>query len=81
MPPLPVKSSGVIFERAARKLGWHPFPAPMAILRSRAPGGALASIAVSVSRLDAKSAPNQSSLATAIRMAEKTGRCEIRPNS
>src|SRR5262249_44856180 len=31
MPPLPVKSSGVIFEQAARKLGWHPFPAPMAI--------------------------------------------------
>src|SRR5207244_13141429 len=34
MPPLPVKSSGVIFERAARKLGWHPYPAPMAIRRS-----------------------------------------------
>src|SRR5258708_1497725 len=32
MPPLPVKSSGVIFERAARKLGWHPYTAPMAIL-------------------------------------------------
>ena len=32
MPPLPVKSSGVLFERGARKLGWHPFPAPMAIL-------------------------------------------------
>ena len=32
MPPLPVKSCGVIFERAARKLGWNPFPAPMAIL-------------------------------------------------
>ena len=40
MPPLPVKGSGVIFERAAKKLGYHPFPAPMAILsqpfRSRA---------------------------------------------
>ena len=32
MPPLPVKSSGVLFERGARKLGLHPFPAPMAIL-------------------------------------------------
>ncbi len=31
MPPLPVKSSGVLFERGARKLGWHPHPAPMAI--------------------------------------------------
>jgi hypothetical protein len=25
MPPLPVKSSGVLFERGARKLGLHPF--------------------------------------------------------
>jgi choline dehydrogenase-like flavoprotein len=24
MPPLPTKGSGVIFEQAARKLGWHP---------------------------------------------------------
>jgi len=32
LPPLPVKSSGVLFERGARKLGLHPFPAPMAIL-------------------------------------------------
>src|SRR5215470_8278422 len=32
MPPLPVKSSGVLFERGARKLGLHPYPAPMAIL-------------------------------------------------
>ena len=31
MPPLPVKSSGVLFERGARKLGLHPIPAPMAI--------------------------------------------------
>ena len=41
MPPLPVKSGGVIFERAARKLGWHPFPAPMAILSQPRPGGSL----------------------------------------
>src|SRR5271163_648183 len=31
MPPLPVKSSGVLFEQGARKLGLHPYPAPMAI--------------------------------------------------
>src|SRR4029453_9099897 len=31
MPPMPVKSSGVLFERGARKIGLHPFPAPMAI--------------------------------------------------
>jgi choline dehydrogenase-like flavoprotein len=32
LPPMPVKSSGVLFERAARKLGLHPFPAPVAML-------------------------------------------------
>ena len=32
LPPMPAKSSGVLFERAARKLGLHPFPAPVAIL-------------------------------------------------
>src|SRR6476660_6065677 len=32
LPPLPVKSSGVLAEIGARKLGWHATPAPMAIL-------------------------------------------------
>ena len=32
VPPLPIKSTGVLTERAAEKLGWHAFPAPMAIL-------------------------------------------------
>ncbi len=81
MPPLPVKSSGVIFERAARKLGWHPFPAPMAILSQPRPGrSACVNCGFCVSfgcEVGAKS----TSLATAVRMAERTGRCEIRPNS
>jgi len=81
MPPLPVKSSGVIFERAARKLGWHPFPAPMAI-NSQARAGRSACVNCGFClgfgcEVGAKS----SSLATVIRIAEKTGRCEIRPNS
>jgi choline dehydrogenase-like flavoprotein len=49
MPPLPVKGNGVVFERAARKLGYHPFPAPMAILSQPRAG-----IADSVSVLVAK---------------------------
>ena len=32
LPPLPIKPSGVLFERAARKLGWHAQAAPMAII-------------------------------------------------
>ena len=81
MPPLPVKSSGVIFERAARKLGWHPFPAPMAILSQPRPGrGACVQCGFCLGfgcEVGAKS----SSLVAAIRVAERTGRCEIRPNS
>ena len=32
LPPMPVKSSGVLFELGARKMGWHPFPAPVAVI-------------------------------------------------
>jgi choline dehydrogenase-like flavoprotein len=81
MPPLPVKSSGVIFERAAKKLGYHPFPAPMAIL-SQPRAGRSACVACGFClgfgcEVGAKS----SSLSSMIPVAEKTGRCEIRPNS
>jgi len=32
LPPLTPDQSGVIFDEAARKLGWHPFPTPRAII-------------------------------------------------
>lgn len=81
MPPLPTKSSGVIFERAARKLGWHPFPAPMAILSQPRPGRSACVNCGFCLGFGCEVGAKSSSLATAIRMAEKTGRCEIRPNS
>jgi choline dehydrogenase-like flavoprotein len=81
MPPLPVKSSGVIFERAARKLGWHPFPAPMAILSQPRPGRSACVQCGFCLGFGCEVGAKSSSLATAIRMAEATGRCEIRPNS
>jgi choline dehydrogenase-like flavoprotein len=81
MAPLPVKSSGVIFERAARKLGWHPFPAPMAILSEPRPGRSACVNCGFCLGFGCEVGAKSSSLATAIRMAEKTGRCEIRPNS
>jgi choline dehydrogenase-like flavoprotein len=81
MPPLPVKSSGVLFERGARKLGYHPFPSPMAIAsqpyRGR-PGCAHCGFCEAFGcEVSAKS----STLVTVIPAAEQTGRCEIRPNS
>jgi len=81
MPPLPVKSSGVIFERTARKLGWHPYPAPMAILSQPRPGRSACVNCGFCLGFGCEVGAKSSSLATAIRMAEKTGRCEIRPNS
>jgi len=81
VPPMPVKSSGVIFERAARKLGWHPFPAPLAILsqpyRDR-PGCIHCGRCMGFGcEVGAKS----SSLASVIPVAQRTGRCEIRTQS
>jgi choline dehydrogenase-like flavoprotein len=81
MPPLPVKSSGVLLERGARKLGLHPMPAPMAInsqpYRGR-PGcvhcGFCHGFACEVTA-------KASTLTTVIPEAEATGRCEVRPDS
>lgn len=81
MPPLPVKSSGVLFERGARKLGLHPFPAPMAInsepYRGR-PGCVHCGFCQGFAcEITAKS----STLFNMIPEAEETGRCEIRSDS
>jgi choline dehydrogenase-like flavoprotein len=81
MPPLPTKASGVIFEQAARKLGWNPFPAPMAILSQPRPGRSACINCGFCLGFGCEVGAKSSSLAAAIRMAEKTGRCEIRPNS
>lgn len=80
VPPLPIKSSGVLLERGARKLGLKPFPAPMAIL-SRPHNGRLACVHCGFCmgygcEIGAKS----STLAAMIPLAEATGRCEIRAN-
>lgn len=81
MPPLPVKSSGVLLERGARKLGLHPFPAPMAIasqpFRGR-PGCVHCGFCMGYGcEVTAKS----SAIYTTLPEAEATGRCEIRPES
>src|SRR5246127_2878626 len=81
MPPLPVKGSGVILEGAARKLGWHPFPAPMAILSQPRPGRSACVNCGFCLAFGCEGGAKSSSLAAAIPVAEKTGRCEIRPNS
>jgi len=81
MPPLPVKGCGVVFERAARKLGYHPFPAPMAILSQARPGRSACENCGFCLGFGCEFGAKSSALASVIPMAEKTGRCEIRPNS
>ena len=81
MPPLPVKSSGVLLERGARKVGLHPFPAPMAIAsvpyRGR-PACAHCGFCIGFGcEMSAKS----STLYTMLPEAEATGRCEVRSES
>lgn len=81
MPPLPVKSSGVLFERGARKLGLHPFPAPLAInsipYRDRPACVQCGLCGGFGCEVMAKS----SSVWTVIPEAEATGRCEVRSES
>jgi len=81
MPPLPVKSSGVLFERGARKLGLHPFPSSMAInsviYKDRPPCAQCGLCGGFGCEVMAKS----SSVHTVIPEAEATGRCEVRSES
>ena len=81
VPPLPVKSSGVIFERAARKLGWHPFPAPMAILSQPYLDRAGCVHCGRCEGFGCEVGAKSSSLASVIPVAQRTGRCEIRTAS
>jgi len=81
LPPMPVKSSGVIFERAARKLGLHPFPAPVAILSQPYQGRAACSHCGFCESFGCEMGAKSSTLVSVIPVAERTGRCEIRPNS
>ncbi|WP_339670789.1 GMC family oxidoreductase [Dasania marina] len=81
MPPLPIKSSGVLLKQAAEKLGLKPFAAPMAInsvaYNNRAPCMHCGFCSGHPCEMGAKS----SSLATMLPLAEATGRCEIRSES
>jgi choline dehydrogenase-like flavoprotein len=81
MPPLPVKSSGVILERGARKLGLHAVPAPMVInsqpFRGRPPCIHCGFCHGFGCEVMAKA----STLTTVIPEAEATGHCEVRPDS
>jgi choline dehydrogenase-like flavoprotein len=81
MPPLPPKSEGKLLEKAAKKLGYHAWPAPMAIAsqpyRGRSGCVACGICIGNACEVRAKS----STLVTMIPEAIATNRCEIRSNS
>jgi choline dehydrogenase-like flavoprotein len=81
LPPMPVKSSGVLFERGAKKLGLHPFPAPLAVLSQPYKGRAACVHCGFCARFGCEIGAKSSSLASVIPMAVRTGKCEIRPDS
>lgn len=81
MPPLPVKSSGVLLERGAKALGWNPQPAPMAILSRPYNNRLNCQHCGYCMMFGCEFGAKSSTLVSMIPRAVATGRCEIRPES
>ena len=75
---VPVKSSGVLLERGARKLGLHAFPAPMAIASQPFRGRPSCVHCGFCMGFGCEARAKSSALYTMIPEAEATGRCEVR---
>jgi choline dehydrogenase-like flavoprotein len=78
LPPMPVKSSGVLMERGAKKLGWHAFPAPMAILSQPYQGRAGCAHCGFCEWFGCEMGAKSSTMITVFPTAEQSGHCEIR---
>ena len=81
MPPLPAKSSGVLFERGALNIGLHPQPAPLAILSQPFNGRGPCINCGFCLGFGCESGAKSSSMISMLPVAEATGRCEVRPLS
>lgn len=81
MPPLPVKSSGVLFEKGAKAIGLNPQPAPMAILSKPFKGRPPCMHCGFCMGYGCEANAKSSSLVSMIPIAEASGHCEIRPLS
>ncbi len=80
-PPLPNKSSGVLFERGARVLGLNPQPTPMCIISEPYKGRPACQHCGYCSGFGCEHRAKSSTVFTVIPEAEATGRCEVRPQS
>ncbi len=81
MPPLPLKSSGVLLEKGARALGLHAQPAPMAIVSRPFDGRAACQGCGHCMSYGCEFGAKSSAIATMLPTAVATGRCEIRTNA
>ncbi|MDH5323090.1 MAG: GMC family oxidoreductase [Gammaproteobacteria bacterium] len=81
MPPMPIKSSGVLLERAGRALGLHPQVEPLAILSQPLNGRAGCISCGYCMYFGCEVGAKSSTLAAMIPLAEASGHCEIRPES
>ncbi len=79
MSPIPVKSSGVLLERGALKLGLHPQPAPLAILSQPYRDRPACINCGYCMGFGCEVGAKSSTLAAMIPYALASGRCEIRP--
>jgi choline dehydrogenase-like flavoprotein len=81
MPPLPIKSSGVLMEKGAKKLGWHAQAQPHAILSQPFNGRAGCIKCGHCMFFGCEVGAKSSTLAAMIPLAEASGHCEIRDRS
>jgi choline dehydrogenase-like flavoprotein len=81
MPPHPPKSTGVLMDRGAKKLGYKPFAAPMAVNSTFYNGRAGCAQCGFCFGFGCEVRAKSSSLVTMIPKAVASGRCEVRPDS
>jgi len=78
LPPMPVKSSGVLLERGAQKLGLHAQVAPVAILSQPLNGRSACVHCGFCLAFGCEVGAKSSTLAAMIPLAEASGHCELR---
>lgn len=81
MPPLPIKSSGVLLEKGAQALGLHAQPEPHAILSQPFNGRPACINCGYCMFFGCEAKAKSSTLFSMIPQAEASGHCEIRPDS
>ena len=81
MPPHPPKSTGALLDIGAKKLGYKPFPAPMAVASKPYDGRSACAQCGFCLGFGCEVRAKSGSLVTMIPKAVASGRCEIRPNS